>query len=147
MTRSNYCVVIVMFSFITAIPIGFEQERYTVFEAFNATGGQILIPVIKGNNLESELEFDVIGQFIDGSAQREIGAGTGDFIAIQPRVTLLFPTDEQFIEVGFILIQDRLPEDAEDFSIELTTSGAPRVEIGSGGLFGRATIVIIDNDG
>ena len=72
-----------MFSFITAIPIGFEQERYTVFEEFNATGELIPIPIIKGNNLQSELRFDVIAQFIDGTATRLIDVTGGDYQTIE----------------------------------------------------------------
>ena len=139
--------MIVIFSFITVIPIGFVQERYTVFEALNATGEMIQIPVIKRNNLQSELNFSVIAQFIDGSAQRGVGNTTRDFITVAPRVTRLFLPGEQLIDFGFLLNQDRLPEDMEDFSIELTTSGAPRVEIDSSSLFGRATVVIRDDDG
>ena len=97
--------------------------------------------------MRSELQFDVIAQFIDGSAQRSTGNVIGDYVQGNPRVSLLFPADEQLIQFSFELIQDRLPEDMEDFIIELTFSGAPRVEIGGGGLFGRATIVIIDDDG
>ena len=58
----------VTFSFIIVILIGFEQETYTVFEAFNISGDPIPVPIIKGNNLQSELQFDVIAQFRDGTA-------------------------------------------------------------------------------
>ena len=137
-----------MFSFITAIPIGFEQERYTVSEALDATGDPIPIPIIKGNNLQSELRFDAIAQFIDGTATRETDDTTGDYISIVPRRTLPFPAAAESISFTFELIDDRLPEDVEEFSIELTTSGAPRVNIGQpGGPFSRTTVVIVDDDG
>ena len=131
-----------MFSFITAITIGFEQERYTVSEEFDAFDDLIPIPIIKGNNLQSELEFAVISQFIDGTATR-----LTDFLA-SSRVSNPFLPTEQSIPVQFDLLQDRLPENNEEFTIELTTSGAPRVMIGQdGGPFSRTTVVIIDDDG
>ena len=138
-----------MFSFITGIPIGFEQERYTVSEALDATGDETLIPIIKGNNLQSELEFDVISQFIDGTATRLTGVTGGDYAANARVATPFFP-NEQSIQLQFILLQDRLPEPNEEFSIELTTLGAPRprVNIGQpGGPFSRTTVVIVDDDG
>ena len=71
---------------------------------------------------------------------------SGDYIALQ-RVTFPFFPDDQFTQIRFELIQDRLPEDDEEFSIELTSLGV-RVVIGQpGGPFSRATIVIIDDDG
>ena len=137
-----------MFSFITAIPIGFEQERYTVSEANDTIGDPILIPIIRGNNLQSELEFDVISQFIDGTATRLTGVTGGDYQTIEARVVIPFLPIEQSIELQFLLLQDRLPEPNEDFTIELTTSGAPRVVVGQpGGPFARTTVVIIDDDG
>ena len=137
-----------MFSFITAIPIGFEQEQYTVFEEFNATGDLIPIPIIKGNNLQSELRFDVIAQFIDGTATRLIDVTGGDYQTIEARVVIPFLPNDQSIQVQFLLLQDRLPEPNEDFTIELTTSGAPRVVVGQdGGPFARTTVVIVDDGG
>ena len=133
--------------FITGIVIGFEQDTYTIFEV-NATGDLILIPVIKGNNRESELRFDVIAQFIDGTATRVIGNTTGDYIRLIPRVTLPFFATAERINFDFELVSDRLPEDVEEFSIQLTTSGQPRVIVGQAdGPFSSATIVIIDEDG
>ena len=139
-----------MFSFITAIPIGFEQERYTVSEALGATGELIPIPVIKGNNLQSELRFAVIAQFIDGTATltRWTDDTIGDYITLIPRQFLLFPAAAESISFSFEVIHDRLPEPNEEFSIELTTSGAPRVVVGQdGGPFARTTVVIVDDDG
>ena len=133
--------------FIAAIPIGFEQERYTVSEAIDATGVLTAIPIIKGNNLQSELEFAVISQFIDGTATRLTGVTGGDY-QVDARVVLPFIPDDQSIQLLFELLQDRLPEPNEEFTIELTTSGAPRVVIGQdGGPFARTTVVIIDDDG
>ena len=137
-----------MSSFFTAIPIGFEQERYTVFEAFNATGDEIPIPVIKGNSLQSELPFNVIAQFIDGTATRRTMDNVGDFATVRPRTTIPFFANQSRIPFQFELTSDRIPEQPEEFTIELTTFGAPRVVVGAEGIvFGRATIVIIDDDG
>ena len=142
-------MIITYVSFITAIPIGFAQERYTVFEALNATGELIPIPIIKGNDLKSELELDVISQFIDGTATRLTGVTVGDYL-VDARVVLSFFPNQQSIELRFELLQDRLPEPNEEFIIELTTltSGAPRVVVGQeGGPFPRTTVVIVDDDG
>ena len=138
----------VTFSFIIVILIGFEQETYTVFEAFNISGDKIPVPVIKGNNLQSELQFDVIAQFRDGTAVRETPGMAGDYFTSEPRITLSFIPNEQLISFTFILVIDDLAEPEEEFSIELTVSGAPRVVIGQGGgPFGRASVVIMDAAG
>ena len=132
------CIVIVMFSFVTDIFIGFEQQRYTVFEA-DAYGDLTSIPVIKAN--ESELQINVIAQISDDSAEE------GSDYQAMPKIFIPFSANEQSIDILFVLLGDDIPEDDEEFTIELTTSGdAPHVMIG-GGLFGRATIVIIDDDG
>ena len=138
-----------MFSFIAGIVIGFEQDTYTVFEAFNATGVDVIpVVVIKGNNRQSELTFDVIAQFIDGTATRNTADAIGDYSRVPPRLTLAFPAAAESIRFTFVLINDRLPESNEEFSIWLTTSGAPRVIVGQDGSpFSRATVVIIDDDG
>ena len=119
--------------------IGFEQERYTVCEA-DAYGDLTLIPVITANGQESELQFDVMVQILDGSA--EVGK---DYQAM-PRSTIRFLANEQSIDVPLVIYQDDTREGEEQFFIELTTSGAPHVMIG-GGLFGRTTVVIKDDDG
>ena len=140
-------MIITYVSFITDIPIGFVQETYTVFEEFNATGDLIPIEIIKGNNLESELLFDVIAQFRDGTATRQEGTMLADY-SVASRVTIPFPAASSFITVSYVLLQDDLPEPTEQFTIELTSSGAPRVDIGqAGGPFACATIFIIDSDG
>ena len=140
-------MIVTYVSFITGIPIGFEQERYTVFEAFNATGDLIPIPIIKGTNLQSELEFDVISQFRDVTATRLTGVTGGDYL-VNARVINPFGPNEQFVLVQFELLQDQLPEPNEEFSIELTSSGASRIVIGQeGGPFSRTTVVIVDDDG
>ena len=145
--RDCFVVIITYVSFITDIPIGFANETYTVLEDFNATGEMIVIPIIKGNGLESELQFDVIAQFIDGTASRQEGSTPGDY-RVASRVFIPFPADNSFISVMYELLQDELPELTEEFTIELTSSGAPRVDIGqAGGPFARATIFIIDADG
>ena len=134
-------------SFITAISIGFEQERYTVFEAFDATGELIPIPVIKGNNLQSDLQFDVVAHFIDGTAQQGTDTTTGDYFTGLRWILIPFPANDQRITFTFELIQDQLPEDAEDFTIELMSSRGSRVIVGQdGGPFARTTVVIIDDD-
>ena len=90
----------------------------------------------------------MIAQFRDGLAQRETGGLTGDYSTVRPRITIPFPADEQVIQVHFLLINDQLPEDTEDFFIELTSSGAPRVVIGKvGGPSSRARVFIMDEDG
>ena len=137
--RLDCSIVIVKFSFITDIFIGFEQQRYTVFEA-DAYGDLTSIPVITANGLGSEFQFDVMVQILDDSA--EVGK---DFQAM-PRNTIQFLANEQSIDVTLEILQDDSPEGEEQFFIELTTSGAPRVMIG-GGLFGRTTVVIKDDDG
>ena len=119
--------------------IGFEQQMYTVFEA-DAYGDLTLIPVITANGHKPELQFDVMVQILDGSA--EVGK---DYQAM-PRTTIPFLANEQSIGVPLIILQDDTPEGEEWFFIELTTSRAPRVMIG-GGLFGRTTVVIKDDDG
>ena len=128
-----------MFSFVADIFIGFEQQRYTVFEA-DAYGDSTLIPVSKAN--ETELQFNVISQMLDGSAEEG-----SDYDAMR-RITWPFLANEQSIDIEFVLLGDDIPEDEEEFTIELelSTFGAPRVMIG-GGLFGRTTVVIIDDDG
>ena len=137
-----------MFSFITGIVIGFEEDTYTVSEA---SGNEYSIPpdvVIKGNNQKSELRFDVIAQFIDGTATRVTRDTIGDYITFEPRVTLLFRAAVERIGFYFDVINDRLPEPDEEFSIALTTLGAPRVVVGQdGGPFSSARIVITDEDG
>ena len=99
-----------------------------------------LIPVIKAKCQQPELQFDVMVQILDGSA--EVGK---DYQAM-PRSTIQFLANEQSINVPLVIYQDDTREGEEQFFIELTTSGAPRVMIG-GGLFGRTTVVIIDDDG
>ena len=132
----SHCCV----SFVTVIFIGFEQQRYTVFEA-DADGTLTLIPVLKANNQESELQFLLVAQISDRTTQ--IGS---DYLAVT-RSFITFSANQQFINVQSELLPDVIPEDEEEFTIELTTSGdAPRIMIG-GSLFGRTTVVIIDDDG
>ena len=131
-----------MFSFIIDIFIGFEQERYTVFEA-DAIGDLTSIPIIKVNNQQSELQFFVSVLCLGDTAERGIDFTTAPSSSI---IAYYFPADVQLIRFQFVLLGDRLPEDEERFSIELTAFDAPRVMIG-GGLFSRAHVVIIDDDG
>ena len=95
-----------MFSFITAIPIGFEQERYTVSEEPHAFTEPFSIPIIKGDNLQSELQFDVIGQFIDGTATRLTGVTGGDYHTIEARVIIPFWPIGQSIPLVIEVLQD-----------------------------------------
>ena len=88
----------------------------------------------------------MIAQFIDGLAQRETGGLTGDYSTVRPRNPIPFPAGKQVIQFHFVLINDRLPEDTEDFFIELTSS-APRVVIGEVGTFSRTRVFIMDEDG
>ena len=72
----------------------------------------------------------------------------GDYLIAVPRITLPFFPNEQLISVGFILVIDELAEPEEEFFIELTSSGLPRVVIGQGdGPFGRTSVVIMDAAG
>ena len=137
LVRLPYCDCYVF----SDIFIGFEQQRYTVFEA-DAYGDSTLIPVFTANGQEPEIQFNVISQILDGSAEEG-----SDYDAMR-RITWPFLANEQSIDIEFVLLGDDIPEDEEEFTIELelTTSGAPRVMIG-GGLFGRTTVVIIDDDG
>ena len=88
--------------YVTAIPIGFAQERYTVFEKYNAAGELIPIEIIKGNGLESELQFFVITQFRDGMATQQEGDMLTDY-SVASRVTIPSPTVNSFISVAYVL--------------------------------------------
>ena len=129
-----------MYPLTTDIFIGFQQERYTVFEA-DAMGNETQILVFKANGQESELQITVIAQVADNTAIRG-----SDYQALARR-NIGFPANQRFINISFEVLQDIIPEDVEEFTFELTTLNSPRVIIGGGGLFGRARIFIIDNDG
>ena len=130
-------------SFNTAITIGFEQEFYTVFEAFNATGELTRIPVIKRNNQRSETTFEVTVSLVAGNSATE-GA---DFFA-QDGYREDFRADEQIINFPFILLRDQAPEGEEFFQIELSlSSDTPSVSVGGGSVYSRATVIIVDEDG
>ena len=129
----------------TAINIGFEQERYTVYEAFNATGELIPIPIIKENGQESELTFEVIATLTLGSGPTAAQPGE-DFDANPPVQRQDFDPDEQEIYFRFELFDDTpdVPEPTETFQIEISLFNMAAI---GGSLFDTATIVIIDDDG
>ena len=136
----------------TAINIGFEQERYTVFEA-DVSGLLTRIPIVKENDQESELTFEVIATLILGSGfgAARVDLPGQDFAAI-PRVQFQdFDPDEQVIEYLFGLIDDSVPEPIETFQIQLSLANvgltSVNLEATGGSLFATATIVIIDDDG
>ena len=141
--------------YCTAINVGFEQERYTVYEALNATGELIPIPIIKENDQESEITFEVIATLKLGSDRLAAQPGE-DFVANPPVQRQNFDTDEQFIVYQFELFDDTpenpgVPEHTETFQIQLSLAdeGLTNINLGASGgsLFATATIVIIDNDG
>ena len=139
----------------SAINVGFEQERYTVFEAIEATGQLIPIPIIKENGQESELTFEVIGILTLGSGPTAAQPGK-DFEANPPVQRELFHPDEQEIDYRFELFDDTpvypdVPELTETFQIQLslTNDGLTNINLAASGgsLFATATVVIIDDDG
>ncbi len=146
-----YRIGIILFH-CAAINIGFEQERYTVFEA-DAIGDLIRIPIVKENDQESELTFEVIGSPILGSGftAARLDPPGQDFIAIPQVQDQDFNPDEQEIEYLFELIDDSVPEPTETFQIQLSLGdeGLTNINLAASGgsLFATATVVIIDDDG
>ena len=139
----------------TALNIGFIQERYTVYEGFNATGELIPIPIIKENNQQSEITFEVITVLTLGSGPTAAQPGE-DFEANPPVQRPVFDADEQEINYHLELFDDspanpNVPELTETFQIQLSLKdeGLPNINIGASGgtLFATATVVIIDDDG
>ena len=146
-------IIFIVFFYCTAINIGFVQERYTVFEEFDATGVLIPIPIVKENNQSSELTFEVIATVTLGSGPgaARLVSPNEDFAA-NPQVQREdFDPDEQEIDYLFELFDDSLPEPDETFQIQLSLAdeGLTSVNLGASGgsLFATATIVIIDDDG
>ena len=136
----------------TAISVGFEQERYTVFEAVAASGELILIPIIKENGQESELTFEVIAILTLGSGPT--AAQPDEDFDASPVIRQDFDPDVQEIDYRFELFDDTpenpdVPEPTETFQIQLVLSseGFANVNLGGSSLFATATIVIIDDDG
>ena len=133
----------------TAINIGFGQERYTVSEADVAGGGMMRIPIIKENDQQSEVTFEVLATLLTGSGLNAAVEGmNGDFQANTTQSQDFVP-DEQVIYFQFELFDDELPEPVEQFEIQLSlpdVAGLTGINLG-GSLFPRATVVIVDNDG
>jgi hypothetical protein len=134
--------------------IGFEQEIYTVYEEFNATGELIPIPIVKENNQLSELTFEVIATLTLGSGPTAAQPGE-DFEANPPVQRQNFDADEQEINYQFELFDDtpenpNVPEPPETFQIQLSLEdmGLTNINLGASGgsLFATATVVIIDDD-
>ena len=148
-------IIDIVFIVHAAINVGFEQERYTVFEATDATGQQIPIPIIKENGQESELTFEIIATLTLGSGPTAAQPGE-DFQADPPVQRQDFDVDEQVISYRFELFNDTLhnpgvPEPTETFQIQLSLpdEGLTNVNLGASGgsLFATVTVVIIDDDG
>ena len=123
-----------------------------MFEA-DVTGDLTRIPIVKENNQETELTFQVIGTLILGSGfgAARVDPPGADFAAI-PRVQRQnFDPDEQEIEYVFELINDDIPEATETFEIQLSLANEELISVNlgaaGGSLFATATIVIIDDDG
>ena len=141
--------------YCAAINVGFEQERYTVFEATDATGQLIPIPIIKENDQESEITFEVIATLTLGSGPTAAQPGE-DFEANPPVQRQPFRPDEQEIDYRYELFDDTpanpdVPETTETFQIQLSLAdeGLTNINLGASGgsLFFTATVVIVDDDG
>ena len=134
----------------TAINVGFEQERYTVFEATDANGQLIPIPIIKENGQKSELTFEVIATLTLGSGPTAAQLDE-DFFSNPPVRRQDFDPDEQEIDYLFELSGDNVPEPTETFQIQLSLvdEGLTNINLAASGgsLFTTATVVIIDDDG
>ena len=145
-----------IFLYYTAINIGFEQERYTVFEAIEGAPDKLIpIPIIKENGQKSELTFQVIATLTLGSGPTAAQPGE-DLEANPPVQRQPFRPDEQEIDYRFELFDDTpenpdVPELTETFQIQLSLAdeGLTNINLAAGGgsLFATATIVIIDDDG
>ena len=159
-TRLDIHVTDICFYFYTAIIIGFEQNSYTISESLNASGCLTRIPIIKGNNQQSEITFEVVSVLVTGS-----GPNAANLNQVDPDRDLFtygtsqrhtFSPDQQSITAySFELINDHEPEDTEEFQVELSLykkdSG---VSIYLGGLladgstlFATTQIFIVDDDG
>ena len=144
--------------FYAVLTIGFEQNSYTIFEAFNATGELLSIPVVKGNNQRSELTFSLTFSIIRGgglnSANIDQTDGDVDIIADLAQDRDFFP-DKQSLAFVFELVNDNEPEADEVFQVELSLGPEESgLSVNLGGvladgtdLFPRTEVVIVDNDG
>ena len=119
-----------------------------MFEAFNATGQLIPIPIIKENNQLSELTFEVIATLTLGSGPMAAQPGE-DFDAFPQVQRQDFDPDEQEIEYVFELFDEDILEPLETFQIQLSLAdeGLTSVDLEAvgGSLFATATIVIVDD--
>ena len=120
-----------------------------MFEA-DVIGDLTRIPIVKENEQESELTFEVIGTLQLGSGPTAAQPGE-DFDANPPVQRQDFDTDENAIEYVFELFDDSIPEHTETFQIQLSLAddALTSVNLGASGgsLFATATIVIVDDDG
>ncbi len=153
-----YCAIYSIIFFYTALLIGFEQNSYTVYESLNATGERVKIPVIKGNNRQSELTFLLTFNVISGSGPNAANINQADFhrdILTTLISSRTFSSDEQSIHFLFELCNDLEIEVLEVFEIELSLypkeSG---LNINLGGmladgssLFASTQIFVVDDDG
>ena len=138
-----------MFSSVTAITIGFEQNSYTVREALNATR----IPIIKGNNQRSEITFLLVSTISTGGGPNPANL-TDDIIADTVQSKDFLP-DEQSLPFEFQLVNDDIVEAVEVFQVELSLgSEETGISVNLGGriadgstLFASTEVFIIDDDG
>ena len=135
-------------SFIAALSIGFEGHTYTVFEAFNATGELIGIPIIRSFSQHSETTLEVSVSIVAGNSLNSETAD-GDFFAYaDTHFRTIFHPDEERTMFLFELFDDDTPEGEEFFKIELSRSLTTRgVSVGGRNVFSSATVRIVDDDG
>ena len=89
----------------------------------------------------------VIVSVIAGNSSNAATDGT-DYFSGGNVSSFSFRRDQQRINYQFELLDDDTPEGEEVFQIELSLgSGTPGVSVGGGGVYSRATVVIIDDDG
>ena len=145
----------VLFHFIVQPSILGLNRGDIVFEA-DVIGDLTRIPIIKENNQQSEITFEVIATPSSPSA---LGSGPtaaqpGEDFDANPQVQRQdFTPNEQEIDYLFELFDDtpenpNVPEPTETFQIQLSLEdeGLPNINIG-GSLFATATVAITDDDG
>ena len=135
----------------TAITIGFTQTVYTFSEGIDFFSE---IPIIKGNNRQTEITFSVRFSLSFGNSASPAALNV-DFLAAEVQ-SKDFDPDEQSISFVFEVIDDFEMEATESFDVELSMSEEDLfgVNVGARGslangltLFSRTRVIIIDNDG
>ena len=160
-TRLDIHVTDICFYFYTAIIIGFEQNSYTISESLNAGGRITRIPIIKGNNQQSEVAFEVVSVLVTGSGPNaasitQVYDPNQDLNANVVQYRYFSPDQQSITAHDFELLDDYELEDTEEFQVELSLrykkdSG---LSINLGGLladgstlFATTQIFIVDDDG